>query len=306
MQHDTNNSNVQLQESKDLHKIISIDVGIKNLAFCLLSTSVNEENEPCFFIEKWDSIDLTKSQLQNQIDTKCSCVTSDKKNKKPPKSCTVIAEFTKNGKYYCKKHAKQSDFFIPSKELMPPYINKQKLDVVIQLVKKYDIYDISLDACKKPQLVSLLNEHIKKNSMDIIEKTNASEFNLVSIGKNIQSNFDMIFKDDISTIQLVAIENQISPIANRMKTIQGMIAQYFIMKNNSIHIEFISSANKLKSLDKGEKATYSDRKKMSIVKCIEYMDQHSWLQKWKTFFTQHKKKDDLADSFLQGVYVIQR
>lgn len=306
MHHNTNNSDVYLQESKKMHKIISIDVGIKNLAFCLLSKDVNEENESCFFIEKWDSIDLTKTQLQNQIDTKCSCITIDKKNKKSPKSCTIIAEFTKNGKYYCKKHAKQSEFFIPSKELMPSHINKQKIDALIHLAKKYEIYNISFDTYKKPQIVSLLNEHIKKNIMDNIEKTNASEFNLVSIGKNIQSNFDIIFKDDISTIQTIAIENQISPIANRMKTIQGMIAQYFIMKNNSINIQFISSTNKLKGFDKGEKSTYSDRKKMSIIKCIEFIDKYSWLQKWKTFYTQHKKKDDLADSFLQGVYVIQQ
>ena len=37
---------------------------------------------------------------------------------------------------------------------------------------------------------------------------------------------------DIESITHVFIENQISPIANRMKTIQGMLAQYFIMKSN--------------------------------------------------------------------------
>ena len=36
----------------------------------------------------------------------------------------------------------------------------------------------------------------------------------------------------------VIIENQISPIANRMKTIQGMITQYFIMKN-IYNVEYI-------------------------------------------------------------------
>ena len=36
------------------------------------------------------------------------------------------------------------------------------------------------------------------------------------------------------------------PIANRMKTIQGMIAQYFIDKNVKL-IKFISASNKLKN-----------------------------------------------------------
>ena len=42
---------------------------------------------------------------------------------------------------------------------------------------------------------------------------------------------------DLSTIDIILLENQISPIANRMKTLQGMIAQYFIINNNhGIHI----------------------------------------------------------------------
>ena len=47
----------------------------------------------------------------------------------------------------------------------------------------------------------------------------------------------------------VVIENQLSPIANRMKTIQGMLAQYFIMIDENIDIQFISSSNKLKQFE---------------------------------------------------------
>jgi hypothetical protein len=50
------------------------------------------------------------------------------------------------------------------------------------------------------------------------------------------------------------------PIANRMKTLQGMIAQYFIM-NNVINIEFISACNKLKDFNTNKNTTYSERKK---------------------------------------------
>ena len=46
-------------------KILSIDVGIKNLAFCLFSKSVEQE-EHHFHIEKWDSINLAQ-----QNDMKC-------------------------------------------------------------------------------------------------------------------------------------------------------------------------------------------------------------------------------------------
>ena len=48
-----------------------------------------------------------------------------------------------------------------------------------------------------------------------------------------------------SKIDTVIIENQISTLASRMKTLQGMITQYFIMKNIP-QIEFISASCKLK------------------------------------------------------------
>ena len=101
------------------------------------------------------------------------------------------------------------------------------------------------------------------------------------------------------TISNVIIENQISPIANRMKTIQGMIAQYFIMRNEDIQIDFISAGNKLKDCDIELKSKYSDRKKLSIQVCLDNID-----EEWNSFFKSHSKKDDLADSFLQGLWFI--
>ena len=52
-----------------------------------------------------------------------------------------------------------------------------------------------------------------------------------------------------------------------MKTIQGMITQYFIMEHTT-NIEFISSTNKLKLFtDKKTKTDYKERKKMGIEFC---------------------------------------
>ena len=62
--------------------------------------------------------------------------------------------------------------------------------------------------------------------------------------------FNELFKTlniDFSQLHYVIIENQISPIANRMKSIQGMLTQYFITKDVP-HIEYISAINKLSSL----------------------------------------------------------
>jgi hypothetical protein len=117
----------------------------------------------------------------------------------------------------------------------------------------------------------------------------------------------------IDEVTHVVIENQISTLATRMKTIQGMLAQYFIMRCPTAHIEFVSSANKLKGFvrPRGEPVAntlltpsqkYREHKVDGLVYCSELMTaffpQDPWLGRW----TQVKKRDDLADCFLQGIW----
>jgi hypothetical protein len=90
-----------------------------------------------------------------------------------------------------------------------------------------------------------------------------------------------------------------------MKTIQGMIVQYFVMSNINVgNIEFISASNKLKCCEKKEKTKYSERKKMGIEKCLEIITNDITYNEHITYFNLHKKKDDLSDSFLQGLWFI--
>ena len=114
----------------------------------------------------------------------------------------------------------------------------------------------------------------------------------------------------IDKITHVIIENQISPIANRMKTIQGMLTQYFIMKGSQT-IEFISSSNKLKGFsvepkektDKTDKQNYKKHKTDGIQICSLFLDNNENLKKWKHCLL-NIKKDDYADSFLQGIWYL--
>jgi len=266
-------------------RVLSIDVGIKNLAFCLL-----EKLEIGYKIVKWDSINVA------DCESHFCCVTE--KNK----SCEKPAKFFKNSCYYCMKHSKKQTLQIPTSELSTSFINKQKIPKLLEMVEKYNIkYEKPI---KKTELVNILNEYIHSTCFESIISSNASKIDLITIGKNIKIKFDEIF--DNKEIDVVIIENQISPIANRMKTIQGMIAQYFIMKKTTQKIEFISAANKLKGDDitnKG-KTKYSERKKMGINKCLELLNNEGTLTIWLDYFKKHIKKDDLADSFLQGLWYI--
>jgi len=263
-------------------RILSIDVGIKNLAFCLL------ENDK---IAKWDVINLAAQDASDS----CGCCVVDKNVK-----CSNLAKFTKNGSHYCLKHAKKQPFQIPTPELKKAFINKQKLQKLYEMAEKYGIQ--YTNTTKKNDIIHELNEYTTNMCFEMIHSVGASEIDLVTIGKNIKKHFDQIFSGE-EVFDYVIIENQISPIANRMKTIQGMIAQYFIMTGSCQKIEFVSSVNKLKDIapaDKSVKLTYGDRKKLGISKCLEIIKDTNSYSEWCAYFTSHKKKDDLADSFLQG------
>jgi hypothetical protein len=303
-------------------RILSIDVGIKNLAFCLFE---KQADSSYYNIAKWDIINLSQ---EDEIQ-KCMCI---EKNV----ICGKPAKYTLNDSFFCLKHSKKQNYQLPTSELKPNFINKQKIQKLIEIADKYTIqYEKPI---KKNDLLFKINEYIKNKCFKEIVNINASQIDLITIGKNIKNKFNKIFPID-EKIDYVLIENQISPIANRMKTIQGMIAQYFIMNNNTQYIEFVSSINKLKknNNNKDKKCIpgdvvnqiqienndnsngnsnsiisnsiisnndYKSRKKQGIVKCLEILTQEHSFNNMLLFFNNHKKKDDLADCFLQGLWFI--
>ena len=86
-------------------KIISIDVGMKNCAFCLLNCDISNN----YIIEKWDIIDLCETSKE-------TCQGIMKNGKK----CSKHARYTKKNTFYCKTHAKE--YKIP-----PSSFSKKKL-----------------------------------------------------------------------------------------------------------------------------------------------------------------------------------
>jgi hypothetical protein len=271
-------------------KVLSIDVGIKNLSFCLF-----EKIDENIKVLKWNNIDLSEKNV-------AKCIEVDKNG-----LCDKPAKFFKDGKCFCLKHSKKHNYLQPTSDLKPSFLNKQKIQQLIEIADKYKVkYD---NPPKKTNLIQLLTEFNNENCYTPIEKTNATKVDLVTIGKNIQHKLDETLSDHLSSIETIIIENQIGPIANKMKTIQGMISQYFIMKNNNILIDFISASNKLKDFlpkDKNtsEKIDYKQRKKLGVQTCLEFVSTDYRFKEWETFVNKYPKKDDLADCFLQGMWYI--
>lgn len=295
--------NTNTNESNN-YKIISIDVGIVRLAFALFERT-QDNNE--FILNNWSVVNLTKT---SDVITKCSTPL-----------CKTTAKVMKNNVCYCTKHSKTVQGFLPSTDLKPAKINKLKLDGLFALANKYGIMYQKEPALKKSEIIAIIHAHVAQHAFQPIEKTNASELDLNTIGRNIKQNFDTIFAgdNDVSTINEVIIENQLSPRAIRMKTIQGMISQYFIMRNDNIKIKFVNATNKLKdakSLKKQDTQPepvteeYKDRKDLSILMCKKIITTDSkYKDKWSSFLSEQKKKDgiaDLADCFLQGLWYIDK
>jgi hypothetical protein len=176
--------------------------------------------------------------------------------------------------------------------------------------------------------IELCNIHAKQTYKNIIKDKALKSFKI----KNSNTlNFDSVklklieeleSKKNLLTANAVVIENQPSFKNPRMKSIANTIYDYYLIrgvvdknttKSNITQVKFMSPSNKLKLADDGDtkelikvKATdetksYKLTKSLGIKYCTE-MIKH--LPEWTKQFNSNKKKDDLADAFLQGVYFI--
>ena len=261
-------------------RIVSIDIGIKNLAIVILDS---DDKESKFKIVKWDVISL--------CNTIPNCSTNN---------CKCKAKFAKKERFYCKKHTKNEEYQIPTINVTT--LLKQSMKNLSILATDNSIeFDKSI---KKNDLIELIKVRVSNTCFDTIETVNANNVNLVDIGINLKTECDKIFATySLDSVDKILLENQISPIANRMKTIQGMIAQYFIDKGNH-NIQFASAINKLKLLPNVKsKTTYAERKKLGIEYTKTLLEENN-MEAELQFFLTHAKKDDLADCLLQGLYYV--
>ena len=300
-------------------KVISFDIGIKNMAYCVLSAT-NNPDEP-IVIHDWNVLSMVEPD--NSITYQCNCSIPGKNKKTPSKLCGRKSKYKKEEQFFCDRHAKKNtQWIIPTKQHTLTYIKKQKVQEIITLCNTHMLLiNHDIKTIKKDQFVEILMNFYQQRCYEPIiaaKKVNANDVDLICIGKSIKQLFNQL--PDIDTITHVLIENQISPIANRMKTIQGMLAQYFIMKGDDIHIDFVSSSHKLRQfkdirgivpapientindVDKNVKnPNYKSHKNDGILYTNQILCKNNDFNKW-SYAMNTPKKDDLADAFLQGLW----
>lgn len=282
-------------------KLASFDIGIKNMALCIFETSATSPP----IIQKWEILNL-----MNETTSIVSCTYELKTKKNEPiKTCGKKSKYEKNGKTYCEKHAKKMQWIIPEKLCSPSYLKKQNYDSLKVIAENLLPEKMVIPSTKKDLLQKILT-FLEENSYHVLEqpkKKTANNTDLISIGKNLTKLLDEIPDIINGSITHVILENQIGILANRMKTIQGMLAQYFIMRGQpNIHIEFVSSSNKLKDLAKdSENNNYKQHKKDGIFYCKQFLEKNEGFNTW-SHVLETTKRDDLADCFLQGIWYLKR
>lgn len=367
-------------------RMISFDVGMKNLAYCIITipdppvapasapasapsvTNFNQQSLDNLLqnlqIERWDVIDLrfepTDAPLVPAEPAPKKTCDHDTKQAKfmylPVMAGATPAHSHNNAKLYCLKCAEKSKYKIPSREILPlkrkpDLLSKKKLDELIdirkQVVVTCDPGPTSAGAAtaaatagvklRKADLIQEIKNTLSRDYLEPFDEgkylnystphqvgvgaattpfkkpnyTYAHDLDLITYGRNLMKHLDVLLSSIDGTIDMMIVENQISTLASRMKTLQGMITQYFIMKDVP-EIEFISASCKLKlftdsSLDISsfvDASTYSDRKKsgISICRSLGAGTIGAPYATWMPMFEKHKKKDDLADCFLQGLW----
>lgn len=271
-------------------RITSFDVGIKNLAMCI--------------------IDVVKQNKKTCSSDGCS-LTACKKN---------------SDNVYCTRHSKgkQNITVIPKKE-MPNNIIIKKWEIINLAEEEMNINlsrKCSVDNCKtKPTKQTLGRNktfYCTKHSKKLTEETESMKnkvlvHDLALYGKRMQNYFEKN-KEILLSSDLIVIENQPVLTSPTFKSYQMIIYSWFLFQDKKVSL--VSANSKLKvytgndkeELDKqantnkkgGKRTDYATRKNQGILHARAMLKNDSSSLK---FLDDHPTKiDDLCDSFLLGCY----
>jgi hypothetical protein len=299
-----NQENVFVENEDISHtRVISIDVGIKNLAYCIIDVDVGIK------ILDWAIVNLMEETPIQDIP--CGCISNIAKS---PKKCEKRAKFHKNSIFFCQLHAnKCKEWVVPNKTNTASALRKKSIPELVEFATAHNITlgDSDTKHTKRFLTETIISEVTarKFDTLTTSKVSNSREIDLITIGRNIKKMLDAI--PLIMSVTHVLIENQIGPLALRMKSVQGLLSQYFIMRLDSIPVIFVSSSNKLKHLPvidtisnedtKGKK--YKQHKSDAVLHTQNIIDENIEFSEWNSLFSlKITKKDDYADCFLQALW----
>ena len=266
-------------------KIISWNIGTNNLAYCIMD---NKE------ILEWDKIDI----LEDIRVKKKLCEGTIKNGNICNKKASLYNIIDENRHYYCKMHGKKKENINPilDHELCYGY-NKNNKKCQNKAIVYEDVDNIRKYYCKRhqDQAVDQTKKYISINNISFFEK------NQLLYGKLDKLN-------GILDVDEVIIENQ--PVYKNpiMKSIQMLLYGYYlinIQNHGRINKIYIPNATQKMTVYNGPKIdchikdTHEKNKYLAKEYCKYFLKDN---QKMLDYFLSYDKKDDLADTYLQGLY----
>ena len=224
---------------KPIQNIISFDVGTRNLGLCEISL------EPSFAIQKWQLFNFCK-----EVKTTIPC-NFMQKNKKKCKSIACCHTPNENPQYFCKKHQKEQKkwFSEHPKEHNKSNLTKktkEELENIRKELHLQTLQQIPNPISKKSDFISEILTLYQQNTLIQIENTkeNARHIPILEIAKRMT---EQLGKIQFAENAVVLIENQIT---DKMKMIQALLIEYFLLQYPNTNVICYSSTNKLKAFDK--------------------------------------------------------
>lgn len=248
-------------------RIVSWDVGTRNLAYCILE-GTNRSN---LKIVSWDLIDIM-AESAGHDNPKCF------KCKKP-------ANWIREETYACGTHKNKSGkpptkSSLNSKTLEELRTEGSKLGIVGSTKK------VLVDAIYAKYKSEVWTRCVKSSKSGNVVDLAAPIAQCLEARKHIWKGSDKI-----------VLEQQPD---KRMLVVQAMIHMWFVCCGfKCAPVSAVHKLTNIVTLEDHTK-TYKGRKKTGIIHATELVP-----LKWKDYMLKHPKKDDLADCFLQGLWVME-
>jgi len=313
------------------YKLLSFDVGIKNLAFCVIKF---DKTNPNFIeIDDWGLINL-KADLWIPDHNEKKCKAKDKKGNICGKgsSCWIIDG--EGRKEMCRVHSKQYEknyYELIKTECDDKHQNFEKLQYEFY---PYELKDLVCRCGEKSRKFRVVNDGMVRlvgycnKCGKVYEKVNG-RLEKVNQREDDTKLYTRLYEGlmKFDEIDEVVIENQPALKNPRMKSIQMFIYSYFFIRGKTVprleNIGFFSATKKLnptaiveeylkkkEDLEGGEELEEVEEEELSEYKAYKKRKNDSVaivkevvkdMEKWRDYFLSHPKKDDLADSLLQGI-----
>jgi hypothetical protein len=275
-------------------KICSWDVGIYNLSYCILEQDdISKEIK----IIKWDIVNLVDSDAQKKNRTLLFQNIPIKLNQ-VPELLEVDYVYIENQPVLKNPQMKSIQMILYSYFLfygitdgiliqktcedgsVEEYNHKVKSVDLCSASNKLKVYDgpeIALEDLKKKRAPANPNKKSKKKKKEEEEQ-------------------ELNYND-----QLDALDSEDEDYEEKYVEI---MAFKMAKKNEDESIEKVKTVIDATTQSGGSSLAYGDKKKLAIAHATYFLKDQD--PKYLEFFNSHKKRDDLADSFLQGVYVLKK